>query len=408
MSGDNFVDLRINSGVGSTGEDSVWPSFTDIMTVIVMIFLMVLLAFLIKNTELVRELKTTISEKNQASASALSSAAENTSLQQQLAQVRQRMLSLQTTLEDVSGQRLSLEQKLELREKAVSDLEVEIALLSKLRDELTGKNAALLETVDVASVSLAEVKLDLDGVRNTLNEKIALLLADKANLIVAKDKQSTALSVSEEENAALSQKLVSLTEQLRLVRENVENQSAQNTDLSLKLEDRNTLMLGLQTSKEELEKKLAEMVANLDRLTLLYSTRGEEVQALQSELDGRSKRFKSLQEEFDSLDEKYRKLIRPARSSAGKYTVRVEHTLQKDKSTYSLTEPGGKAQILDKKALHARLAALKKKHGQKLYTKVVIPSDSGLSFDQGWAFTQSILSQYDYYAQDVVEPTTKP
>lgn len=408
MSGDNFVDLRINAGVNGGGEDSVWPSFTDIMTVIVMIFLMVLLAFMIRNTQLIDELELTIDEKDQASRSALLNATENTSLQEQLEQVRARVLSLQNTLEDVSGKRLTLEEKLQAREKAVSNLEVEIALLSKLRDELSGDNAQLLKNVEVSAQSLADVKTDLEGTKNTLNEKIALLLADKADLILSKDKQSTALTDSEQAKAELSQKLISLTEQLRLVREKVEAQSNTNTALNEQLEDQNTLMLGLQTSREELEKKVAQMATDLEKLNELYSSRGGEVAELQAQLTGDAKRFKSLQEEFDSLDERYRKLIRPARNVAGKYVVRVEHAIRGGKSEYLLTEPGGKVEKFSEAILHKRLAVLKSKHGQKLYTKVVIPNDSGLSFDQGWKFTQSILSKYDYYTQDYAEPAKKP
>jgi len=40
---EGFVDLRVSpSGQLATNEDSVWPSFTDVMTVIVMIFLLAL------------------------------------------------------------------------------------------------------------------------------------------------------------------------------------------------------------------------------------------------------------------------------------------------------------------------------------------------------------------------------
>ena len=33
-----FIDLRLNRGAGQATEESFWPSFTDIMMVIVMIF----------------------------------------------------------------------------------------------------------------------------------------------------------------------------------------------------------------------------------------------------------------------------------------------------------------------------------------------------------------------------------
>ena len=47
MSG--FVDLRLNRR--RPIEESFWPSFTDIMTVVVMIFLMGLLVVIVQNAQ---------------------------------------------------------------------------------------------------------------------------------------------------------------------------------------------------------------------------------------------------------------------------------------------------------------------------------------------------------------------
>ncbi|MEK9626303.1 MAG: hypothetical protein VW546_06435, partial [Gammaproteobacteria bacterium] len=59
---DGFVDLRISPSVsGRSDEDSVWPSFTDIMTVVVLIFLVSLIVILMRNTELVQQLRDSMS-----------------------------------------------------------------------------------------------------------------------------------------------------------------------------------------------------------------------------------------------------------------------------------------------------------------------------------------------------------
>ena len=47
--------------------------------------------------------------------------------------------------------------------------------------------------------------------------------------------------------------------------------------------------------------------------------------------------------------------------------------------------------------LHQELGALKEKYGDKLYVKIVIPDDSGLSYNEAWRFTKDILQRYDYY-----------
>mgnify|MGYP006950044336 CR=1 FL=1 len=65
---DDFIDLRS----GNLSSESFWPSFTDIMTVIVMIFLLAMVVLLIKNMELVNELRATMeAERNAAHAVAL-------------------------------------------------------------------------------------------------------------------------------------------------------------------------------------------------------------------------------------------------------------------------------------------------------------------------------------------------
>ena len=55
---DGFIDLRQNQH--HLVEDSFWPSFTDIMTVVVMIFLITTSILIVKHWELVDELKTRI------------------------------------------------------------------------------------------------------------------------------------------------------------------------------------------------------------------------------------------------------------------------------------------------------------------------------------------------------------
>ena len=60
---DGFVDLRVSPTVsGRSDEDSVWPSFTDIMTVVVLIFLVALVVILMRNTELVGQLRESVSQ----------------------------------------------------------------------------------------------------------------------------------------------------------------------------------------------------------------------------------------------------------------------------------------------------------------------------------------------------------
>jgi DNA repair exonuclease SbcCD ATPase subunit len=428
--GNNFVDLRMtNAGIAGDTEGSVWPAFTDIMTVVLMIFLMSLVAFLIRNTQLLDELQTTLIEKDQITETAFLSAEQNTALQAQLALVRERILSLESSLNTVTGAKDELQLTLEQREQSVRDLETEIALLTRLRDQLSNSNSDLFKQLDVNRIALAlsektlveteqsldtsqkslsqteltlvETELEYSESKNTLNEKISLLLAAKAGLIVAQEKNKRTLTESEKARLELNRKVLSLSEQLRLISDKLDSQTTKNEQLDTQLEDQQTILAGLTISREELEQKLLEMAENLSHLQRLYDLRGSVVMALRAELSGDALKYKSLQEEYDSLGEQYRKLIRPARSPAGKYVVDVYFAKQAGTAVYRIRLPEQDEPLtVSLSELEARLMALKEIHQQSLYTRVRIDDKSGVGFNEAWQFTQDMLSRFDYYSSD--------
>lgn len=400
--GNNFVDLRItHAGTMGDSEDSVWPAFTDIMTVVLMIFLISLVAFLIRNTQLLDELQTTLIEKDQISVKADQSEQKNTTLETQLALVRKQILSLETTLQDVSTQKTSLEQTLAEREQAARDLEIEIGLLTKLRDQLSDSNSDLLSKLDLSKQQIIQQETQLSDTKNTLNQKISLLLAAKAGLTLERDETQQTLSAAEARKLELNSQVITMTEQLRLISEKLSAETEQNKSLNTQLQERNTLMAGLSTSKEELEEKLREITEALSKLENLFASRGAQVSDLQAQLGDDQLKYKSLQEEFDSLDTQYRKLIRPARSTAGKFVVDVYLAIQLGQPVYRLRAPGNlEAETLTYEALNQKLAALKAEKQQDLYTKIRIDDQSGVGFNEAWKFTQHILSNYDYYSGD--------
>ena len=108
----------------------------------------------------------------------------------------------------------------------------------------------------------------------------------------------------------------------------------------------------------------------------------------------------ALQNEYSELQIKYDKLFRPARSAKGKHVVTVRYWKEND--YYQLRYQGRGRRGLQRhqrKELHRSLTELKEKHGNKLYVKLIIPDDSGLSYNEAWGFTVEILDKYDYYHQ---------
>jgi len=121
---DAFIDLRRSADAG-TGGDTFWPSFTDIMMVIVMIFMIASTVLVLRNWDLVQELRATIEAEHLAEELARSMTETSATLEEQLAQAqhinsRMRMQlmradenreSMQEQLADQGKQLLALTEK---------------------------------------------------------------------------------------------------------------------------------------------------------------------------------------------------------------------------------------------------------------------------------------------------------
>jgi DNA repair exonuclease SbcCD ATPase subunit len=308
-----------NEHEGAGGE-SFWPSFTDIMMVIVMVFLLVSVAVILNNWQLMEDLKRSVSAEQQAAQqaqAALSAAEMKTEENETLAQRLARMEALVT-------RRTTTVRQLQQQNKIVSS-------------EL------------VSSRQQAEQRL----------QALETLQAESASL-------KTTLSANE-----------SVLSQLK-------------TTLVTKEEQTERLLKRSEADKQALDK--AESKANNSQ---------DELKALREKLQNGHEQLASLKGEYDSLDKKYQKLLKPARSEKSKYVVRVIYNKARGVATYQLKHAASKgSKKISRAVLDKQLMALKKKYGDRLYVKIIIPESSGLSHSEAWKFTKRLLNTYDYYYQD--------
>ncbi len=326
-----FVDLR---GVGEqdgADNESFWPSFTDIMTVIVMIFLIAMVVLLMRNMELINQLRSTMEAERMAANLARETSEEKESLALKLIDAENKLSVLRMDLlkKDEQNQQQAL--TLQQQRKTISSIDAEKSRLLRETTQLT-------KTRDRLTNELQQTTMELQGA----------------------------------------------TSELALARQ----------DLDIKIKQLNAATHRLDTIRQALdqrEQQLAQQQADLENarqaLNLSDSTLGR------------------LQNEYGSLQRKYNKLIRPARSPLGKYVVEVRYLKVGGKERIELkadNRPGFTPVSRDE--LYARLARLKKAHDNKLYIKVIIPEDSGLSYSEAWKFTTQLHRRYDYYFQDQAKP----
>ena len=291
MKDGNFSFASLISGRDEF-EESFWPSFTDVMMVITMIFLIVTVAVVLTNTRLLDDLRHSVKAEQSAQQSAQKAAEEALQASRQ-AQKAEQLAEFQLKAN------ASLEEQLEYLQQRSSSLEMEL-LRSRAAAEATASAASERDAL------LSRLEAQQSEYGNTLKSR----------------EQSIAM-------------------------------------LQTELNSKNTEIAGLTSKADQSEKQLL-----------------------------------SLQGEYTELDQKYQKLLKPARSSKGKQVVEVVYS----KSGYNIRKPGeATLRNIGRAALDAELSALKAQHGTELYVKVVIPDNSGLSYNEAWRFTSEMLAKYDYY-----------
>lgn len=308
---EGFVDLR-PSGNGAVGNDSFWPSFTDIMMVIVMIFMIASTLLMLRNWDLVRELRATIAAEHAAEELAASAQATSATLEERLADAQH----------EISLLRMQLMKANERSDRTE-------AQLAKSRRELS----VLQADGNRLAVSLEEAQSGLQAGR----DRLARLEAEYLRL---KDADAGRRQQLDEARQALQQ-----------------------------------LELGSRMQAAELEDVRQQYAEAEEQLT-------------------------SLQGDYGDLKVKYDKLFKPARSAQGRHVVSVRYWKEGDYYQLRLKESAeGEFRPVTRKQLHQRLSSLKAEHPRNLYVKVIIPEDSGLSYNEAWSFTFKLLEEYDYYHQ---------
>ena len=292
---EEFVDLR----QGHLSSESFWPSFTDIMMVVVIIFLLTSMLLMVKNWELLDQLRNSMAAEEQAVKIINDTSQENATLEEQLAHAQNEVSMLRMQLLQASEQQNQLNIELENKDK-----------------------------------------------------QIVIVLSDNEQL-------KSAVNKNEHQIANLSSQFAAMNDNL----------SQLNIDVEQK-----------QNALEEERQKII---------------------IITQERDSQSRKLSSLEDDFGSLKVKYDKLIKPARTAKGKYVISVNFERIKGKERIRFKDSGQENYtVVTEKQLHSKLAKLKKKHPKKLYIKIVIPKESGLTYNEAWTFMKDLLHKYDYYYRE--------
>ncbi|WP_456415431.1 hypothetical protein [Thiolapillus sp.] len=148
----SFIDLRLNHQ-DRQGNESFWPSFTDIMTVIMMIFLISIVVVLLRNMELVREIRATMEAERQAMELARSTGMEKETLASQLSAALEQLQAGDARINELQLQVLRLQEQNAVRAQAVTDRDRQLKTLLEERNVLTRQATELARDIQTANES---------------------------------------------------------------------------------------------------------------------------------------------------------------------------------------------------------------------------------------------------------------
>ncbi len=327
-----------HAGIG--GENSFWPSFTDVMMVITLIFLMATSLLVVRNWQLVAELQESVAAERLA------------------AQI----------IESTTQENVTLEERLANAEQANSILR--LRLLKRDEELASAQTRIRAQAADLASLERSNVDL-----RQTLDQTRARL--ETANLEI-------------DAMAAQSQELSARLDDLRqrLAQQELASEQTRESLTAARQE-----IAALVASSENQQRNIALLTEERDQLAREKSLLNDEIAAYNRQL-------LTLKGEYETVKSKYEELIKPARSARGKYIAEVYYIKGEDGNIIRYREPGGDFSRLNLAEVERRLGRLKQEKGKDLYVKIIIPQDSGLTYNEAWDFMRNLLVKYDYYYQE--------
>ena len=225
-----FVDLRLNRQENQ-GNESFWPSFTDIMTVIVMIFLISMVVVLLRNMELVKEVRATLEAEREAMELARAAGEEKQSLNSQLREALEQLHAADLRIDELETRVSRLQEQNAVRARAIADRDLQLE--------------TLLEE------------------RNSLAQQAAQLQIDKS----AAEQQSR---LAEEQRKRASRDLADLQQAYRELKEELQRKSLQIAALRSKLEFQSQQLAEARQERQDVEEKYLVLAEDYDSLRVKY------------------------------------------------------------------------------------------------------------------------------------------
>ena len=235
-----FVQIgSAHGGIG--GENSFWPSFTDIMMVITLIFLMATSILVVRNWQLVAELQESITAERLAAQLIESTSMENATLEERLASAEQSNSILRLRLLKKNEELAAAQTSLREQESSAAKLQQQNLLLQEELAQARKNLEAAGTEIETATVRIDEMSDRVTGLEQQLalqqqtgQATLAELEAARieiADLASTSTRQQQTISELSDEKAQLVREISDYNQQLLVLKGEYETVSAKYEEL---------------------------------------------------------------------------------------------------------------------------------------------------------------------------------
>jgi len=195
---EEFVDLRR----GHLSSESFWPSFTDIMMVVVIIFVLTSTLLMVKNWELLDQLRSSMAAEEQAEKIIHDTSQENATLEEQLAHAQNEISMLRMQLMQASEQTNQLNIELEDKDKQIVIVLSDNAQLKNAVSHNENQITSLSSQISAMQDNLSKLNIDVEQKQKELeNERQKIIIITQQ-----RDTNSRKLSTLEDDFGSLKVK----------------------------------------------------------------------------------------------------------------------------------------------------------------------------------------------------------
>ena len=202
---EGFIDLRQHTE-GGIASLNFWPSFTDVMMVVVVIFMMASSVLILRNMALVRDLRATIDAQHNAEEAARSASETSATLEEQLAQTQNELSRLRMRLMRANEINQSRTEEFNRQEQRLLALEADKQQLTASLQQSRRESQLHQDQLAQAQAEYAQ----LNQTHTTLKTRLQEVLDQLSSTEKSNQEQAAELTEFRRQRSLSNQQLVSL------------------------------------------------------------------------------------------------------------------------------------------------------------------------------------------------------